>query len=339
MNVRWEALVARCRGLASRLVSRDDLLDMARAAALPALAALLERAGMAIEPGEQDQPRALERTIRRDVGRHLARLARWLDLTAPPACAALFLDEEEVRSLRALVRGAAAGVPAEARLAGLVPTPMLPARVLEVLAAEPRPAGVVATLRVLAHPYAAALAAVIDPVAEPDLARLERALHVTFAERVAAAARLGDRSLARGASERIDSLNLESALALAREHPEGRWVDAHLPGGRAFGRGSFERVLCAADEAPRVASEILDDPELARVVREHGSDPSRFADRLLDLRLRRARRRARTDPLGVDGVLEFSLALRAQARNLSRVVWGLALSEPPERRAAALIGA
>lgn len=338
MRVRWEALVARCRGLASRLVPNVDLVEMARAPTFSALAALFERARMPVAPGEHDQPRAFERVVRRDVARHIERLARWLAATTPPACAALFVDEEEVRSLRALIRGAAAGVPAEARLAGLVPTPSLDAKWLEALATEPRPAGVVASLRALAHPYAPALAAVVDPVAEPDPARLERALLVAFAGRLASAGGVGDRAIARRVAERIDLLNLESALVLAHEPAEGRWLDAHLPGGRVLDRARFERVARARDDAPRVASEALDDADLARLVREHGADLARLGERLLAFRWRAARRRARLEPLGLDAILFFTCALRAQTRNLNRLVWGLALDEPPERRAAALIG-
>lgn len=340
MTVRWEALIARCRGLASHLVSRDATLEMARATTMPALAAHLERAGMPVASDELDQPRSLERAVRASVGRELARLARWLDDAMPPECAAPLLDDEEVRSLRALLRGAAAGAPAEARLAGLVPTPTLPSRVLELLAREPRVAGVVATLRVLAHPYGAELGAVIDPVAEPDLARLEQALLARYAARVSAAAAHGDAALARWCADSIDDANLISALALARERAEGRWADAHLAGGRRIDRLGFERVVRAGEHAPLVASGLVAaaEPELARLLRESGADLPGLDDRLTRLRLGASRRRARLSPIGADTVRGFLLALRLQARSLSGLVWSVAMGAPPEWRVAALLG-
>ncbi|TMQ04266.1 MAG: hypothetical protein E6J90_51775, partial [Deltaproteobacteria bacterium] len=98
------AVAARARGLATTVVAADALAAIDRARDAGELAAALARADLrVVAPIDGD---AIDRLARDRVAADLAVLARWTDALAP-----LELDEDR-RSLRAIVRGVAAGASA-----------------------------------------------------------------------------------------------------------------------------------------------------------------------------------------------------------------------------------
>jgi len=144
MSATWGDLNARARGLATHLASRPTLEQLAESPTLAALARDCVATGVLPAEPEQPAPFAFELAFRRVAALQLKTLIRWMG----PRTEALrfLLEDEDRRSLRALLRGAAAGVAAETRLAGLIPTPSLPERLLTELARQPRCRDAVALL-------------------------------------------------------------------------------------------------------------------------------------------------------------------------------------------------
>jgi hypothetical protein len=136
MTVRWDDVDARARGLASRLLSREAIAGLRRAGDLRQLSQELVRLGVLSEEVPEPSGAVLELALRRVAGHQLHVVRRWLGPRLDVVAVAL--DAEDRRSLRALVRGAAAGAHPDARLIGLMPTPMLPERLLGELAAQSR---------------------------------------------------------------------------------------------------------------------------------------------------------------------------------------------------------
>ena len=206
---------AHARGLATHLATRAELEALA-GADVEALAAALGRGGR-LEPIAAPVTAAgIEQAARRTAARHLALLARW---DAAPALE-VFRADQERRALRALLRGAAASEPAEDRLAGLVPTPLLPESALVALAHEPTAARVAAHLVVLAYPGAAELAELASR-AHPVLFELELALLRAFAARLARASSSADANLRGVIAWKMDVTNAMTALTIARNAQPG----------------------------------------------------------------------------------------------------------------------
>ena len=143
MKARWEDLATRARGLATHLLGRADLDGLARAESLDALADVLRARGF-LPAGGPATPGALELAVRRMAGARLAVLAAWGH--ARNTLLAVVFEDEDRRSLRALLRGAVRAAPPEERLAGLIPTPGLPERALAELAGQPTPGAIAALL-------------------------------------------------------------------------------------------------------------------------------------------------------------------------------------------------
>ena len=205
-------LDARARGLAARLLSRAELEEMAGAPNVAALARELERRGRS-RFGPIAQPptaAALESVARHAAARTLRILSVW---AGSESALDVFYADLDRRALRALLRGALQSAPADARLAGLLPTPRLPERALSALARQPTPAKVVAQLVLLGHPDADRLLPLAART-QPVLLDLERALVCSYAERSLRAARAGDRNLREVVRSRIDVCNMQMALAL-----------------------------------------------------------------------------------------------------------------------------
>ncbi|HVX89619.1 MAG TPA: V-type ATPase subunit [Gemmatimonadales bacterium] len=195
MSPRWEDVNARARGLGTHLLDRGRLEALAAAPDLGALAEALGRAGIAIGAGDGA---TAEAGIRQWSAGILRTLQRWVG--ARSDALPLVFDDEDRRSIRALIRGAAAGVPAEARLLALLPTPALPAAALEALAALHTVEEVAALLAAWRHPFAGAAAAAVG--AEPDLLAFDRALADAARQRAERAARRsGSRALRRLVAE------------------------------------------------------------------------------------------------------------------------------------------
>jgi vacuolar-type H+-ATPase subunit C/Vma6 len=333
----WADLNARARGLATHLLSGSALEQLARAPDLPALSHEWVATGvLAVEP-EQSTPIALDLALRRAAAANLRRLTRWMGPRVEPL--RFVLEDEERRSLRALLRGAAAGVGAETRLSGLIPSPGLPERLLAELARQPSARDVVALLVDWRHPYGSPLlpALATDP---PDLFRLECELNRTFALRATRGARRGGKVLRGLVEEIIDLDNLCGGLVLAVSEQELPPDEAFLPGGRRVALAAF-RVAAGSRNPDRAADYLaagFGETEVARLVRRHASDPVALEEALLQHRSRQLRRQGRLDPLGPAPLLGYLLRLRIQTAVLGRMLWGVAFGVPPELRLPDLAG-
>src|SRR5690606_37304907 len=103
---------------------------------------------------------ALDRAVTAVAEGEMRLLDRWLTAGQRAALAPLFADEDR-RSLRRVLRGLAAGVPAARRAGGALPTPTLPRRLLAAVAQQPSPATVATMLTAAGHGFGAALAAAL----------------------------------------------------------------------------------------------------------------------------------------------------------------------------------
>ncbi len=336
MSALWGDVNARARGLGTHLLSRARLAGLAEAPDLTALATRLADAGVPPSAEGVPTPADLELSARREAARRLHVLARWLG--ARTGLLTVVFDEEDRRSVRAMLRGAAAGIPAGARLAGLIPTPSLSERALKELASRTNPREVAMLLALWAHPFGASLLAATD-AQHPDLARMELALHRTFAARAVGGARRGGKALRAYVAETVDLLNVDAALLLAGGEHELPLEEVFVDGGTALTRAAWLHAASAPGrtEAASVLATALDQTGFEDAVRLAGRDPHRSERLLLQHRLRTWHRRARQDPLGAAPVLEYVLRLRAQLLQLRALVWATALGMPPEWRGDCLL--
>lgn len=337
MRVQWEAPNARARGLGTHLLPEETMSALAAAPDLASMVALLVGAGITIPEEGRLTPLAIELGIRRAAANELQRLARWFgDRCAAPR---LIFDDEDRRSLRAMIRGAAAGVSAEARLVGLIPTPQLPERALAELARQPRVSDVAAMLVAWNHPLGSILlSAAAATATEPDVLRLELEVDRWFSRRAEAAARQGGRTLRRYVNQSIDLDNARTALLLAASDTELPADDFFLRGGRHLSRAVFRNAAEAGSAlaAARQLAGPLAADGVGEMVRQYAGDIARLDEALLRARANALKLEARLDPLGAAPVLAYVLRLRAQVVALRRCLWGIELGIPPARRAAAL---
>lgn len=291
--VLWTDLDARARGLAGRLLGRARLEALARSVDVRAIAASLERSGY--ERPTDGSSESLDRAVRRTVARRLRVLERWAERRA--SVLAVVFEEEEVRNLRALLRGALSNAPAAARLSSTIPTRHLPEGALAELARLHGVREIVAVLAAWRHPYADALADEARLEA-PNAFRLESLLHERFAERA-----LG---MARGAELRRfvqQTVELQSAFAAIE-----------VAGDRTAAARKAARAFLGSDLAP--------------TLRRHADDPAALEDAALRVRIAEQSRAALLDPLGPAPLLLYVLRLRAEAADVRRIVAGVALGAP-----------
>lgn len=320
-------LDVRARGLQARLLLRAEIEELATAPSMTSLARELDQSGRLLEPvARPPTVSAIESAVRHTAAGHLRILSRWADAGA---ALDVFYADQDRRSLRALLRGALQGAPAEARLAGLVPTPRLPERALSILSRQPTPARVVAQAVLLSHPYATRLSGLATR-AQPVLLELERALVAAFAQRSLSAARSGDRNLREVVRARIDVCNMQMALAFAAGPHDVEPGSLFTQGGRSLSCEGFDRV-CASSSSPEAASRLeraLAGTALLPVARKAGGDPVRLEGAALEHALLQQRRGARLDALGSAPLVLFLLRLQAQSSDLQRVAWGISLGVP-----------
>ena len=332
MSPGWEDLVARVRGASGHLLGRDRLIELARARDLVRLVALLEESyggSLGVAPGAS--PADAELAVRRLAATHLATLARW-GLQRSRFLTPFFLDEDR-RSVRALLRGAAAGSPDNVRLAGLVPTPTLPERALRELARQRGAAEIAALLSAWNHPFGRALLGATQ-APHPDLLRLDLVLNEAWSRESAAAIRRAPRGhdtrrdLAAFVSDTADIENALTALQLAGQRTSITPGVLFMPNGHILTPSAFDEV--AGSPGPAAGQAIL-----ARVFHgtplAHAFDgPARTVeDRLLAARLQAAVRNALRFPLGAAPVILFVLRLRAEIRDLCLIIWRLATGAAP----------
>jgi len=328
MTKRWEDLNARARGLSTHLLGHAALLDLAAQPDMRALAAALASEGFQVGAGAST-PEALELAVRRSGAERLRVLARWCGRRA--SVLAVIFEDEDRRSLRAMLRGAVQHAPAEARLAGLLPTPQLPERALGELAAQPTPARVAALLAAWHNPYAPSLVPVAG-AAEPDLLDLELAINRTFAARATSAAR-GTQLLRGFVAESIDVENAVTALVLAGRTTDLVPRETFLPGGARVSIVDFERAVergNAADAGIMLAAAFAA-TGLARVFERAGADLATVETAALEARINALKHVVRVQPLGPAPVLLYALRLRAETMDLQRIIWSVALGAGTDR--------
>lgn len=339
MSPIWDDVNARARGLGTRLFTRGQLESLTRATDLAALTEGMRRLGLSVA-GEREvsTPAELELAVRRWAAAALRTLARW----AGPRVAALAViyEEEDRKSLRAILRGAIRGAAADARLSGLIPTPGLPERVLAELARQPTAAAVAALLSAWRHPYGAVLAKAAG-AGQPDPFALDVALDRAFAARALAAARRTGGDLLAFVRESVDLTNALTALVLAVAGRDVVPKDVFLSGGERITITVFEEAIALGEPGAagmRLARGFAPGA-LAEPFRHLTRDFTDLEEELLRVRIRAIARRTRLSPLGPGPVLWFALRLRAQVIDLQRIVWGAALSAPHADLAAALVTA
>jgi len=325
----YDDVSARARGLATHLLSPADWRRLADAPDVPALAALLDRGREPVHVGVPGPDAArVEEAVRQHSAGQLAVLARWC--VGRPELLDVIFGEEDLRSLRALVRGAVAGTPSEERLAGTLPTPALPLRALETLAAQPTVAALAALLVTWRHPAAPALD--VAPARGPaDLLLLDTALVREFAHRAGEAVRRGDAALRWHVGALLDEENVLSALALAGVPSELEAAALIVEGG-TVARAALERIAGAGSRlaALQVARAAFRGTALEPAFTE--TELSRLAERLAAVHDAHLHRWARTDPLSSAPVLDYARRLRSEVRRFQRLAWGLALDAPREER-------
>ena len=318
----WVDVVARARGLRTHRLSAGAMTALRAAPDLTAFGRLLKEAGFLVEEGERHAA-ALDVAVRRRAAAELRILARWCGDRA--AELPIVLEDEDRRSLRALLRATLQRQPVELRVRGLVPTPTLPLRALSELAHAQSPADVVTLLTIWNHPFANALGPSAHATT-PDPLAMDLALDRAWAGRAVAGARRGGPELERFVADAVDLTNATTVLTLAgttgTHAPE-----FYLEGGHRLSRAAFTALL-ARDRltASDALSDLYHATPYGSVFRK-GSRPG-LEDALLDARLEVQSRAARTSPLGVAPVLWFALELRRESIQISRLIWALALGAP-----------
>jgi len=329
----WTSIVARTRGLSARLLSEGTLRAIEDCATFRELALrLTECRYLATERAEMVVgAREIELACRRVAADRLAVLERWaLD---DPELLLPFTLAEDVRSVRALVRGAAAGVAADLRLVGLIPTRMLPLRALSHLASLDNIPAMRALLALWGHPLTDALDSKADGT-QLDVMSIECRLLERWAQAsLRASGGVGaSRSIRAYVADAIDLANATTARILASERAELPAADLFVPGGRAITR---DDVLDAAQRR--------DIGALARRVHARNpgsavdvalfSDSRRVEEEILMARIADSRGRTREDALDPGVISLFLLRLRAEQERIIRAAWscGLGLRPHPVR--------
>jgi vacuolar-type H+-ATPase subunit C/Vma6 len=299
-------VVARARGLQSRLLGEPALVDIERASDARALAAALGRAGLPEDPSHD----AIERVTRARVAEDLATLARW---SVHDELLAVELDEDRY-SVRAIVRGLAAAIPIERRRTATVATGRLPERVLARLAHSRSVAELAEILAELEHPLAPALIAEED--AAIDVLALELALARTYAR--VALATAADAAVRTYVSQTIDGENAGTALLLAARGGAIQRDDHLIAGGERLTRDVFLKIT--SETVRDVLATAFGATPLARRIDE---------DAVLAWQLDAQRSLRRRDPHGLAAAIYVVLCRRREARRLRRAAWRLALGGAP----------
>lgn len=335
MKPLWDDVNARARGLASHLLGAERLQDLGNVVGLKDLVTRLEQAGFHLSLDVALlTPLLVEAGLRRDAGRKLLLLARWCGRRREVL--QIVFEEDDHRSLRALLRGAVAAVSPEIRLDGLIPTPALPMRALEELARLADVRAIGALLASWNSPYAGVIRRQDHRVT--DLFQLEVDLAREFLRRSLAAARRGDHFLQSYTRLVVDLENLRSALVLASESHEQTPDQCFITGGERVTLDRYREAATSGGvpEAVRLLAPVFHDATMGSALLRQLDSPAALEDTILALPMRQARSAARLLPLSSAPVLLYALNLRSELRYLQRLVWGLALGAPPPAVPAAL---
>lgn len=310
----FSAVSARAKGLKSHLFSKTELEALAGAEGLVRALAHSGKLPLA----ENAHATEVESSLSQAVKQFRTTLARW-DGAAP--ILEVFDARNDRRSLRTLLRGALQSAPAESRVAGLIPTPTLPARLISELGAQPTLRDVVSHLVVGGHPDGPRLSTITAEHAHPDLLQLELALVQGLGERLRRVR--GDAALHEFVMETIDACNLISAVQLsaARELEAG---DCFVEGGASLTREQFIEV--AKSRTPLDRLRTLHHPLLDETTMDV-RDLERRAERL---QLSHLAARSREQPSGSGPALLFMLRLEAMVHDVRALTWSHLLGTPAD---------
>jgi len=328
--MRWDDVNARARGLATHLLDPSALAGLSTASDWPAFIARVTGLGYPLDlaGGATVDPAAFDRAVSLVAAARLHLLGRWL--SSREGVLAVVLEDEEYRTVRALLRGAAEGASPGARLRASMPTPHLPLRALERMARVASVPELVRELLRLGHPAGRAWQDALRRGSAPDLRELEWALARLFTEHAVRAARAGGPVVRRFASELVNQENAWTLL-LAAPLESGSAADRDfLPGGMQLTREHFARLRAERD-GDRLLQELrrlLEGTALGTALSAEPFDLPSLEQRAASARIAWLRGLARRDPLGPSVVLSVLERIRAEARALRAIAWGVALGAP-----------
>jgi vacuolar-type H+-ATPase subunit C/Vma6 len=255
-------------------------------------------------------------------------LDRWCGDERRAILAVIFEDEDR-RSIQAILRGAEHGTASEGRMAGLVPTTSLPERALQALSSQPTPADVVRMLVLWNHPFGVAL---LEPASgpHPSLFEIEIELHRAFARRASAHAHQGGSQLVEYVEQVVDVMNAWSALLHFVERDPSIVDLTFVEGGRWLTLDVFRKLMSLEtlrDLEKRLAWELRKSA-LASAFRDEIDDLAELESAVLRAQVDWQNRAVRIDPSGAAPVIAFAIELRAEVINLQGIIWGVALQAP-----------
>jgi vacuolar-type H+-ATPase subunit C/Vma6 len=318
---------ARARGLRTHLLRPSDLERLARTTSLITLQRELSGLGY-IRSDLPATPASLEQAVQRHAAGQIQVLDRWCSHGRRATFAVIFEDEDR-RSIQAILRGAEQGIASEARLAGLVPTPNLSERALGILASQPTPADVIRMLVLWNHPFGAPLAGAASG-SHPSLFAIEIELQRAFARRASAHARKGGRHLVEYVEQVVDVMNAWSALLHFVERDSSIVDLTFVEGGRWVTRDVFQALMTLETHGQvqkRLAWELRKSA-LATAFRDEVEELAALESSVLRAQIAWQNRSVRIDPSGAAPVIGFALELRAEVLNLRGIIWGVALGTP-----------
>lgn len=326
----WDDVNARARGLATHLLDREALAGLAAAPDWPALLGRLAALGYPVDDGTSGfvDPQALDRAVTRLAMDRLTLLGRWL--AKRRSVLAVVLEDEDRRTVRALLRGVAQGASPGARLRALLPTPALPARALERLVRATTMPDLVHELVRLGHPAGRALQERLATAPTPVLRDFEWTLARLFCTRAVRAARPGGPVVRRFAAELVDEENVWTLLLAAPQLPGAASDAEYLPGGALLAAPRFAALRAERDSDRLLAAlrTLFAGSALGGVLdRDPLTWPSLEAQ-AASARIAWLRSVARRDPLGPAVVLAVLERIRAEARALRAIAWGVSLGAP-----------
>jgi vacuolar-type H+-ATPase subunit C/Vma6 len=324
----WDAVNARARGLATRLLDGGTVRRLVEARSWAEFLRAAADAGYAAGDGAGvPGPAAFCRFVGRVQARRLALLGRWLGRQREVL--AVVYEDETRRAIRVLLRGSAEGSAAPTRVAGVTPTPDLPGRMVERLAHAGSPAELVALLRRAGHPAGRALQEEVDSGRRLGLLGLEAALGRTFAVRATRQARRGGRLVRAFTRDLLDIENAWTLLTVATWGSEVQARDLCLSGGGVLTLEECERISrLDPEQIPGELARRFAGTPLAGVFDRPPAERRAFEARALAAGIRNLRHQARVAPLGPAPVLSVMQRIRAEAHNLRAVATGLALGAP-----------
>ena len=328
--MRWDDVNARARGLATHLLDRDALAVLAAAPDWPAFLGRITALGYPLDlgAGALVDPPAFDRAVSLVAAARLNLLSRWL--ARRRAVLAVVLEDEEYRTVRALLRGAAQGASPGARRRAVMPTPTLSLRALDRLTRTATVAELVRELVRLGHPAGRALDDLLRRSPSPALRSLEWVLARLFSERAVRAARAGGPVVRSYAAELVDQENAWTLLLAAPPEREMAADQECLPGGARLTREEFVRLRAERDGERLVKGlrELFEGTALGAALAQDPLELASLEPRTAAARIAALRGLARRDPLGPAVVLAVLERIRAEARALRAIAWGVAFGAP-----------